>query len=256
MAQRWAIPPKIGNKKKVTRLSQENVKGKYYLGRKVVDSYGGSIGKVVGYYSKTKNSSLIVGLELTNGVFKEVQSSQLIDEANVFVLDENWKTKADELTQNLILNNRKISALDKLYSSGEISSEACENLRKDFDEAIYDIKEQRTGFLESLNVRSKTLDCKLKEIENYFVNVKVAHELGEMDDEAYRISRDMLHDLINRLQAEQRDVIAAGETLELTQKQSDVSQNSKKQDIEKPSDGISRVPSDSPLLLKIEEAEK
>ena len=73
----------------MTRLSQENVKGKYYLGRKVVDNYGGSIGKVVGYYSKAKNSSLIVGLELTNGIFKAIQSSQLIDEANVFVLDEN-----------------------------------------------------------------------------------------------------------------------------------------------------------------------
>lgn len=238
------------------RLAQENVKGKYYLGRKVVDSYGGNIGKVVGYYSKAKNSSLIVGMELTNGVFKMVQSSQLIDEANVFVLDENWRTKADELTQNLVLNNRKISALDKLYSSGEISSEACENLRKDFDGALHEIKENRTSLIESLNERSKILDCKLKEIENYFVNVKVAHELGEMDDDAYRISRDMLHDLINRLQAEQRDVIAAGDTLELTPKQSDMSQNSKKSDIERPSDEISRASSDPPLLLKIEEAEK
>ena len=240
----------------MTRLSQENVKGKYYLGRKVVDNYGGSIGKVVGYYSKAKNSSLIVGLELTNGIFKAIQSSQLIDEANVFVLDENWKTKADELTQNLILNNRKVSALDKLHNSGEISSEACENLRKDYDEAIYDIKERRTAFLESLNDRSKILESKLKEIENYFVNIKVAHELGEMDDEAYRISRDALHDLLNRLQAELRDVIGARETLELPQKQSDILQNPKKSEIEKPVDEISRVSSDAPLLLKIEEAEK
>ena len=221
----------------------------------MVDNYGGSIGKVVGYYSKAKNSSLIVGLELTNGIFKAVQSSQLIDEANVFVLDENWKTKADELAQNLILNNRKLSALDKLYNSGEISSEACENLRKDYDEAIYDIKERRTSFLESLNERSKMLESKLKEIENYFVNIKVAHELGEMDDEAYRISRDTLHDLINRLQAELRDVTGARETLELPQKQNDILQDLKKPEIEKSVDEI-RVSSDAPLLLKIEEAEK
>ena len=35
-----------------------------------------------------------------------------------------------------------------------------------------------------------------------------------MDDEAYRISRDALHDLINRLQTEQKDITAAEESLE------------------------------------------
>ena len=114
-------------------MSQQNTIGKYYLGRKVVDSYGRTLGKIVGYYTKAKNSFPIIGLELARGVFKAVPSSHLIDEANVLVLDENWKTKAEELSQNLTLNMRKISALSKLYKSGEISQEAYENLGKDFE---------------------------------------------------------------------------------------------------------------------------
>jgi hypothetical protein len=57
-----------------------------------------------------------------------------------------------------------------------------------------------------------------------------------MDDEAYRISK--MYFTINRLQAEQR-CNSSRRDLSL-QKQSDVSQNSKKPDVEKPSDGMAQ----------------
>jgi hypothetical protein len=226
--------------------------GKYYLGRKVVDSYGRTLGKVVGYYMKAKNSLPIVGLELTSGIFKAVPSSKLIDEANILVLDADWKKRAEDLTQNLTLNIRKTSALNRLYKSGEISSDAYESLTKDFDVEIQDLKTQHKGLLDKLGERSTILNAKLKEVENYFVNIKVAHELGEMDDEAYRISRDALHDLINRLQAEHKDIAVAQESLEQAPTSVDIAEN-----VEKPSEIETRdIPAETPLILRIEEAEK
>jgi hypothetical protein len=228
------------------------VVGKYYLGRKIIDSYGKSLGKVVGYYSKSKNSQPIIGLELTDGIFRTISSTNLIDEANFLVLDENWKTKVEELTQDLTLNIRKLSAVNKLYKSGEISQEASDNLSTDFDSNIQDLKAHREDLLERLDERSNILNCKLKEVENYFVNVKVAHELGEIDDESYKISRDALHNLINRLQTEQKDISVAEEIL----KQTPVDVNAVTY-IEKPLEAENKnIPLDSPILLRIEEAEK
>lgn len=233
-------------------MSQENIMGKYYLGRKVVDSYGRTLGKVVGYYTKAKNSLPIVGLELTSGIFKAVSSSKLIDEANILVLDADWKKRAGELTQNLTLNIRKTSALNKLYKSGEISSDAYESLIKDFDVEVQDLKTHHKGLIDKLGERSKIINAKLKEVENYFVNVKVAHELGEMDNEAYRISRDALHDLINRLQTEHKDIEAAQESLEEAPTSVEIAEN-----VEKPSEIETRdIPAETPLILRIEEAEK
>lgn len=234
------------------KLSKENTVGKYYLGRKVVDSYGKTLGKVVGYYSKSKNSQPIIGLELTSGIFKSISSEHLLDEANILVLDENWRTKAEEITQNLTLNMRKISAVGKLYKSGEISQEASDNLGKDFDANIQNLRAHREDLLDRLNERSKILNYKLKEVENYFVNVKVAHELDEMDDESYKISRDALHNLINRLQTEQKDITVAEETLKQTPTNIDTVTY-----IEKPQEADTKSnPIDSPIILRIEEAEK
>jgi len=233
-------------------MTYENMAGKYYLGRKVTDKYGRTLGKVVGYYTKAEGSPPLLGVELVEGDFTTVPSMQLIDEANILVLDESWKTKAVNLAQNLIFNMRRISALNKLYNSGEIPRDAYESLGKDFDIMVQDLKARRGNLLDKLGERSKTLDVKLKEVENYFVNVKVAHELGEMDDEAYKISRDALRDLINRLQMEQKDVKAAQEGLQEIPTPAETSER-----LEKPAQiEPQEKPSETPIVLRIEEAEK
>lgn len=233
-------------------MSHESIAGKYYLGRKVVDSYGRALGKVVGYYKRDKGSPPLLGVESLEGDFSTLPSTHLADEANTLILDENWKTKADNLAQDLTLIRRKISALNKLYKSGEVSPEAHESLGKDFEATDQDLKLRYGSLLERLSGRSKALSAKLKDVEDYFVNVKVAHELGEMDDEAYRISRDALHDLINRLQTEQKDVKAAQESLQQT------SASLEKAELpEKPQQVEPQVtPSETPIVLRIKEAEE
>jgi len=226
--------------------------GKHYLGRSVVDNYGRTLGKVVGYYTRDKSSPPLLGVELLKGDFTTLPSTHLIDEANILILDENWKTKAENLVQNLSLSMRKVSALNKLYKSGEISREDYEKLEKDFDTAVQDLKMHRESLLDGLGERSKALSVKLKDVEDHFVNVKVAHELGEMDDEVYRISRDALHDLINRLQTEQKDIEAAQESLRETSASVE-----KVETIEKPTQiELEEIPPEAPIVLRIEEAEE
>jgi len=252
--------------------------GKYYLGRKVVDNYGRTLGKVIGYYIRDRGSSPLLGLELIEGDFITVPSTRLIDEANIFVLDENWKTKAENLAGNLTHITRKISALNKLYGSGEISQEAYDTLGKDFETTVQDLRIRREDLLERLDERSKALNTKLKGVEDYFVNVKVGHELGEMDDDAYKISRDALHDLINRLQTEQKDITAAQESLHDSVEDSDYPRSEQKE-ITAVQENLQQTPTytetepvetpetppqmepqennpETPIFLRIEEAER
>jgi len=185
------------------------------------------------------------------GDFTTLPSTNLSDEANNLVLHENWKTKAESLAESLALNMRKVSVLDKLYKSGEISRDAYEGLGKDFDAAVQELRIRHESLLDRLDERSKTLSIKLKEAEDYFVNVKVAHELGEMDDEAYRISRDALHDLINRLQTERKDIEAAQESLRQIPTSFEKAEPSKL-----PQNELKETPPEVPIVLRIKEAEE
>ena len=206
----------------------------------------------MGYYTRDRGSPPLLGVELLEGDFTTLPSTRLIDEANILVLDENWKTKAESLAQNLSLNMRKASVLNKLYKSGEIPRDAFENLGKDFDTAVQDLKMRHESLLKRLGERSKTLSVKLKEVEDYFVSVKVAHELGELDDEAYRISRDALHDLINSLQTEQKDIEAAQESLQQTSASVEKAQTLEKSSQLEPQ----AIKPEAPIVLKIKEAEE
>ncbi len=231
-------------------MSQENMAGKYYLGRKVVDNYGRTLGKIVGYYTRDKNSPPLLGIELLEGDFKALPSTSTIDEANILVLDENWKTKAESLAQDITLIKRKIFALNKLYKNGEVSSDTYESLDKGFEAVDQDLKSRCESFLVRLGERSKALSVKLKDVAGYFVNVKLAHEIGEMDDEAYRVSGDALRDLINRLQAEQKDIEFAQESLQQTS-----APLLKEEPLEKPPQIEPKaIPSEVPIVLRIREA--
>ena len=232
-------------------MTQENMTGKNYLGRKVADNYGRTLGRVVGYYTRDRGSPPLLGVESVEGDFTTLPSTNLSDEANNLVLHENWKTKAESLAESLALNMRKVSVLDKLYKSGEISRDAYEGLGKDFDAAVQELRIRHESLLDRLDERSKTLSIKLKEAEDYFVNVKVAHELGEMDDEAYRISRDALHDLINRLQTERKDIEAAQESLRQIPTSFEKAEPSKL-----PQNELKETPPEVPIVLRIKEAEE
>jgi len=238
-----------------------SVAGKYYLGRKVVDNYGRTLGKVVGYHNGEKGAPPLLGVEKLEGDFNIYPSTQLIDEANILVLDENWRTKAEALSEGLGLSARKLSALEKLYKAGEINSDAYENLGKDFDSTLQDLKTRRVSLIEKLSERSKMVSVRLKEVEDYFVNVKVAHELGEVDDEAYRVSRDALHDLINRLQTEQKDIKAAEENLQpqpvaaIPHVAYEKTENPEKQAQYEPPEA-QEPPAETPIVLRIKEAEE
>jgi hypothetical protein len=226
--------------------------GKYYLGRRVVDNYGRTLGKVVGYYTRDRGSPPLLGVELLEGDFTTLPSTHLIDEANILVLDENWKTKADGLAQDLTLIRRKIAALSKLYKSGEVSHDSYESLGKGFDAVDQDLRMRHGILLDKMGERSKALSLRLKEAEDYFVNVKLAHEVGEMDDEAYRLSRDALHDLVNRLQTEQKDIKLAQETLQQTRISLENAEPSQKPPQVEPQ----AISPEAPIVLRLKEAEE
>ena len=230
----------------------QSTAGKYYLGRKVVDNYGRTLGKVVGYYVGEMGSPPLLGVELLEGDFNVYPSTNLVDEANILVLNDNWKTKADTLSHNLNLSMRKISALEKLYKTGEISNDAYQNLGKEFENTAKDLRVFHESLVGRLDERSHSLSDKLKQVEDYFVNIKVAYELGEIDDDDYKMTRDALHDLINRLQTEQKDVSAAQERLRDASTFGERTEYSRKplQDV------VEDKPPGTPIVLRIKEAEE
>jgi len=182
---------------------------KDYLNKRVFDSYGRTLGKVIACTGEGDREDLHLGIEILDGGFFTTSSTRLIPKGEDLVLDESWRTKSESVKRELSIALRKTSALSRLYNEGEVSKETYDGLSSDYGAAVTAHTKRKEALQERIEERSKSLFNQTREMENYLVNLKIGHELGEVDDEAYLSGRDSLSKLLSQLQAEQKDLEAA-----------------------------------------------
>jgi hypothetical protein len=133
----------------------------------------------------------------------------LVPKGESLVLDESWRTRSENLRRELSVAIRKTSALNRLYNEGEVSKEAYDGLNSDYGSAVASLSKRKETLQQRIEERSKSSSSQIREMESYLVNLKIGHELGEVDNEAYLSGRDALGKLLSQLQAELKDLEAA-----------------------------------------------
>ncbi len=221
---------------------------KDYLSKRVLDSYGRTLGKVIACTRTGDGEDLLLGIELLGGGFLTSISSQLEQEGDGLVFDETWRTKSEIVSRELSVAVRKVSALNRLYSQGEVSKETYDVLSSEYEDAVAAHTKRKEMLQKQVEERSRSLFNQTREMENYIVNLKIGHELGEVDDETYVLSRDSLSKVLNQLQAEQKDLDAALANL------FEHFAPAERQIEKKATTTISKPLQDLPILVKIKEA--
>ena len=177
-----------------------------FLGRSLQDPYGRSFGKVVGISANLKDEVTGVGIEIGNGEFVQCPGDRVAINGDTLVLAPSWKVEAEEFRKEFDVVTRRLRALDELFSVGDIQKDVYEDLRKQHEDAINELKSKRKQILDTLSERTGTLNTQVRQLQTHLAGNKMLHASGEFDDQSYKAASDAIDTGLVRATAERKDV--------------------------------------------------
>ena len=177
-----------------------------FLGRTLQDPYGRAFGKVVGISANLKDEITGVGIEVGNGEFLQCPGDRVTITGDTLVLAPAWKVEAEEFRKEFDIVTRRLRALDELFSVGDIQKDVYEDLRKQHEDAINELKGKRKEIIDTLGQRNSTLNTQLRQLQTHLAGNKMLHASGEFDDQNYKAASDAIDSGMIRAIAEKKDV--------------------------------------------------
>ena len=179
-----------------------------FLGKALQDPYGRAYGKVVGISANLRDEVTALGVEVGNGEFVQCPGDRLTITGDNLVLVPSWKQEAEEFRKEFEIVTRRLRALDELFSVGDIQRDVYEDLRKQHEDAINELKEKRKEILETLNQRTGVLSTQLRQLQTHLAGNKMLHASGEFDDINYKAASEAIDVNLIRAMAEKKEVDA------------------------------------------------
>ncbi len=179
-----------------------------FLGKPLQDPYGRAYGKVVGISANLRDEVTALGVEVGNGEFVQCPGDRLSVTGDNLVLVPSWKQEAEEFRKEFEIVTRRLKALDELFSVGDIQKDVYEDLRKQHEDAINELKQKRKQILETLNTRTGVLSTQLRHLQTHLAGNKMLHASGEFDDISYKAASEAIDVGLIRSMAEKKEVEA------------------------------------------------
>jgi hypothetical protein len=177
-----------------------------FLGRPLQDPYGRAYGRIVGISANLKDEVTAVGVEVGNGEFVQCPGDRLSVSGENLVLLPAWKQESDEFRKEFEVVTKRLRALDELFSVGDIQKDVYEDLRKQHEDAINQLKSKRVEILDTLNQRNGTLSTQLRQLQTHMAGNKMLHASGEFDDISYKAASEAIDTGLIRAMAEKKEV--------------------------------------------------
>lgn len=187
---------------------------KALLGHSVIDTYGRSLGKVIGIERNAFGELESVQVEAAGGQIAIAKARQIALTPKSITLTPEWKLESEEIISELTILRRRIGALESLKDAKEIDNEIYSEL----------VESQKQGYLEKVKVAealANSIKRRLSEVKDnmssltrYLVNAKLDNKSGELDDESLRIAQGSIEPTLRPLMAEKVDLAGSLKTLE------------------------------------------
>lgn len=187
---------------------------KALLGHSVIDTYGRSLGKVIGIERNAFGELESVQVEGAGGQLAIAKARQIALTPKSITLTPEWKLESEEIISELTILRRRIGALESLKDAKEIDNEIYSEL----------VESQKQGYLEKVKVAealANSIKRRLSEVKDnmssltrYLVNAKLDNKSGELDDESLRIAQGSIEPTLRPLMAEKVDLAGSLKTLE------------------------------------------
>jgi len=198
-----------------------------YIGKPVKDEYGRSIGRIASLGVNPNGQVNHIFIEHGNGEFTRYSSDQFrTDDENTVTLTPSIKLRVKNLSDEIPLIWRKDQALNDLVGKKKIPSEMFNDLHKNFEGALNQLKTEAQATLEGTDKQIAKCNLQIRELNSALINLEIEREIGKIDDKAYQEGGEIIQTGLKRTNSEKTDLeairnqlsnILLGETPAITQ---------------------------------------
>jgi len=179
-----------------------------FVGKPVRDEYGRQIGRVASFMLSLSGRVDGVLVERGDGEFFCYSSNHFMTDDDGVTLLLPTKQRAKTLCDEMPLIWRKDQALSELLGKKKIPSEMFDDLHKNFENTLNQLKADAQSILEDLD--KEVVKCRqyVIELRLAMLHLEVQHEIGEIDEKSYQTAIEMLQESLKRAEAEKGDLEA------------------------------------------------
>jgi len=176
-----------------------------FIGKPVKDEYGRQIGRIASFMVSPGGRVDGVFIEHGDGEFLSYQSDHFRVDNGDFVILPPIKLKARGLCQEIPLIWRKDQALNELLGKKKIPSEMFEDLHKNFEGALNQLKADARAVLDDIDKQITKCIKQIQELHSALINLEIEREIGRIDDESYQKALGMIQWGLKSANAEKSD---------------------------------------------------
>jgi len=146
-----------------------------------------------------------VFIEHGDGEFLSYPSDYFRIDNGDFVILPPLKLRAKALCQEIPLIWRKDQALNELLEKKKIPSEMVEDLHKNFEGALNQLKANAKSIMDDIDTQTTKCTKQIQELHTALINLEIEREIGRIDVQSYQKALEMIQLGLKSANAEKSD---------------------------------------------------
>ena len=236
------------------------------IGKPIKDEYGRTVGKVACFALTPSGKFDGVYVESNNGKFAKKPMDHLKFNGAEVTFTSTLKQQANVLCDQIPLIWRKNQALKDLAEKRKISPDLYQELRNNFEGVLNQLKKDAQTLSDEATKEVTVCNQEIKTLGYAVVNLELEHEIGQIDDEAYKSAFEMLQENLKRANTEKTDIeliksklanIMLGDTSKAAEQKTTIEIPTPTEPTQKetPSETVNETPLETPETVNTEPAE-
>jgi chromosome segregation ATPase len=176
------------------------------IGKPIKDEYGRTVGKVASFALTPSGKFDGVFVESNDGKFVKQSMEHLKFNGSEVTFTSTLKSQASVLCDQIPLIWRKNQALKDLAEKRKIAPDLYQELRNNFEGVLNQLKKDAQALSDEANKEIIRCNQEIKTLGYAVVNLELEHEIGQVDDEAYKSAFAMLQENLKRANMEKSDI--------------------------------------------------
>jgi hypothetical protein len=172
------------------------------IGKPIKDEYGRIIGKVASFALTPNGKFDAVFIEFNNGQFSKQPMEHLKFNGAEVTFISKITSQASILCDQIPLIWRKNQALKDLAGKNKITPDLYQELHNSFEGVLNQLKKDAQVITDEAAVEIADCEEEIKTLSYAVVNLELEHEIGQVNEEAYKYAFTMLQDTLKRATAE------------------------------------------------------
>ncbi len=177
-----------------------------FLGRPIRNECDREIGKIVSFIVSPNGHIDAVLVNHADGEFVYYPTKQLNITKDSIVLLADATLRANALCEEIPLVWRKDQILNSLLKEEKILPEIYESLHREFDATLSKLKANAQDVIAEIDKQIANCDEKFKKLHSAKIHLKIESEIGEIDEESYGKSIEIILDGLKSVVAEKNDL--------------------------------------------------